>query len=69
MKESEKAWIRGFATALAEMHRLLLGGSNSSGVCAVARGAHLSYRAAQQAGVSAYDMSELTKAGVWASTG
>jgi hypothetical protein len=38
MDESEKAWIRGFSNALAEMHRLLRVGYNSSGVCSVAKG-------------------------------
>jgi len=68
MDESEKAWIRGFSNALAEMHRLLRVGYNSSGVCSVAKGAHLSSRAAQPAGVSTRDMADLKKAGVWSST-
>ena len=47
----EAAWIRGFCTALADMHRLLLGGYNSSGVRNVARDANISRWKAKQAGV------------------
>ena len=69
MKIEEKAWIRGFCTALADMHRLLAGGCNSSGICEVAKAAVLSLRAVKAAGVAGRDIAELDKAGVWASTG
>ena len=67
MSKTEKAWIRGFCTALAEMHRLLLGGCNSSGVRGVAKAAAVSLREAKQAGVPEYDLAELVKAGVQSS--
>jgi hypothetical protein len=69
MSQEEKAWIRGFCTALADIHRLLLGGHNSSGVCEVAKAALLSRRAAKYAGVAERDIVELDKVGVWAATG
>lgn len=58
------AWQVGFATALAEMHRRLLGGGDSKAVVAVARAAGLTIRSASAAGASAYDLKELKKAGV-----
>jgi len=64
MNDAEKAWIRGFCTALAEMHRLLSGGRNSSGVCDVAKAASVSLREAREAGVAGWDLVELAKAGV-----
>jgi hypothetical protein len=57
-------WIAGFAVALAEMHRLLFGGCNSSGVCEVARNAGVTLARAKAAGVSDFDLKELRKAGV-----
>ena len=64
MTSIEAAWIRGFSTALAEMHRLLLHGNNSSGVCRIAREAGVSLNRARKAGVVEYDIAELAKAGV-----
>jgi hypothetical protein len=67
MNDVEKAWIRGFCTALAEMHRLrmmLSGGYSSSGVCDVAKAASVSLRKAREAGVAGWDLAELAKAGV-----
>lgn len=58
------AWIKGFATALAEMHRLLIAGGDSAGVRAVAKGACLTLAMARAAGVSPFDLKELRKAGV-----
>lgn len=58
------AWLSGFAVALAEIHRQLLHGNNSSGVCAVARNAGLTLKAARAAGVSSFDLKELKKAGI-----
>jgi hypothetical protein len=64
MNMIESSWYRGFASALAEMHRLLLHGYNSSGVCEVARDAGLSLNRARDAGVCERDIVELTKAGL-----
>jgi hypothetical protein len=61
---SPDAWTAGFATALAEMHRRLLGGADSTGVCEVARNAGITIAIARKAGVSDYDLRELAKAGV-----
>lgn len=58
------AWQVGFATALAEMHRRLIGGADSKSVVAVARGAGVTIRSACAAGASAYDLKELKRAGV-----
>jgi hypothetical protein len=63
-RNDRDAWLRGFATALAEIHRQLLGGNDSSGVCAVARAAGLTITSARAAGVSAFDLKELKKAGI-----
>lgn len=66
MKREEKAWIAGFSVALAEMHRRLLGGNDSTGVCEVARNAGITISTAKAAGVDPYDLKELKKAGVGA---
>lgn len=58
------AWLAGFAVALAELHRQLLHGNNSSGTCAAARNAGLTIASARAAGVSAFDLKELRKAGL-----
>jgi len=58
------SWLCGCAVALAEMHRLLIGGNNSSGVVGVARAAGLTIARAKAAGVDAYDWKELRRAGV-----
>lgn len=58
------AWLVGFATALAEIHRRLCGGNDSTGVREVARHAGLTVKSARAAGVSAFDLKELKKAGV-----
>ena len=63
-RNERDAWLSGFAVALAEIHRLLLNGNNSSGVCEVARNAGVTIKSARAAGVSAYDLKELKKAGV-----
>jgi len=64
MKPKDSEWIAGFAVGLAEMHRLLIGGNNSSGVVEVARNAGLTLKLAERAGVSDFDLKELRKAGV-----
>jgi len=63
-RREQDAWMIGFATALAEMHRRLLSGNDGSGVQAVARAAGLTIEAAHAAGVSAFDVRELRKAGI-----
>lgn len=63
-RNERDAWLSGFAVALAEIHRQLLNGNNSSGVCAAARNAGLTLASARGAGVSPFDLRELKKAGV-----
>jgi hypothetical protein len=63
-RNERDAWLSGFAVALAEIHRQLLHGNNSSGICAAARNAGLTLASARAAGVSAFDLRELKKAGV-----
>lgn len=61
---TDDTWLCGFATGLAEMHRRLIGGADSTGVCEVARNAGLTIARAKAAGVSSFDLRELKKAGV-----
>lgn len=63
-RNEQAAWLSGFAVALAEMHRRLFGGNDSTGVCEVARAAGLTLTFARAAGVSAFDLKELKRAGV-----
>lgn len=63
-RNEQDAWIAGYAAALAEIHRQLLGGNDSAGVRAAARAAKLSLAGARAAGVLSYDLRELKKAGV-----
>lgn len=63
-RNERDAWLSGYAVALAEIHRQLLNGNNSTGVCAAARLAGLTLAAARAAGVSDFDLKELKKAGV-----
>lgn len=63
-KKENDEWLAGFAVALAEMHRLLIGGCNSSGVCEVARNAGLTLAKAKRARVADFDLKELRRAGV-----
>jgi len=60
----QRAWLSGYAVALAEMHRRLTGGNDSTGVCEVARLAGLTIKAAREAGVDSFDINELVRAGV-----
>lgn len=62
MSGDKRAWICGFATALAEVHRRL---SNSSIICEVARDAGITLKQARGAGVE-FDLRELQKAGALA---
>lgn len=63
-RNERDSWLSGFAVALAEIHRQLLHGNNSSGVCAAARDAGLTLASARAAGVSAFHLKELKKAGI-----
>lgn len=63
-RNERDAWLSGFAVALAEIHRQLLHGNNSSGICAAAKDAGLTIASARAAGVSAFDLKELKKAGI-----
>jgi hypothetical protein len=60
----EDAWLVGVAIALAEVHRRLLQGNDSSSVRAVAKAVGLTRASARGAGVAAFDLRELKKAGV-----
>lgn len=63
-RDEGTAWLSGFAVALAEMHRRLVGGNDSTGVCEVARVAGLTLQIARDAGVVAFDLKELKRAGI-----
>jgi DNA-binding CsgD family transcriptional regulator len=58
---SRDTWLRGFATALAQIHRQ---GGESSVVRVTARTVGLSLAAASLTGVSPFDLEELKKAGI-----
>jgi hypothetical protein len=58
------AWLSGFAVALAEMHRRLLNGNDSTSVCKIAEATGLTMKSARAAGVSVFDLKELKRAGV-----
>jgi hypothetical protein len=59
-----RVFIQGFAMALAEMHRRLLGGNDSTGVREVARAAGITISSCKKFGVAPYDWRELRRAGV-----
>lgn len=59
-----REWICGFGLALAEMHRRLLGGNDSTGVCEVVRNAGLTLAKFKRAGLDDFDLKELRQAGV-----
>jgi hypothetical protein len=63
-RNERDSWLIGFAVALAEIHRRLLNGNDSTGVREVARDAGLTIKSARAAGVSAFDLRELKKAGI-----
>lgn len=63
-RNDRDVWLSGFAVALAEMHRRLVGGNDSTGVCEVARVSGLTLKSARAAGVSAFDLKELKRAGI-----
>lgn len=61
VQDPKDAWICGFATALAEMHRF---GHDSTRVCEAARNAGVTIKAVKAAGVLPFDWKELKRAGV-----
>lgn len=63
-RNERDAWLSGFAVALAEMHRRLVHGNDSTGVCEVARVAGLTLASARAAGVAVFDLKELKRAGL-----
>ena len=64
VEDPNLAWVRGVATALAEMHRSLIGGGDAASVRRVATACGLTIAYARRCNVSAYDLKELRKAGV-----
>jgi hypothetical protein len=58
----EASWVRGFVTALAEMHRQLAGGNDSPGVQRVAKGAGVTLALARKCGCAKQDVHELERA-------
>jgi hypothetical protein len=62
--EPDPAWIRGFATALAEMYRLLLSGHEPRGICQIAAAAGVSLSTLRKAKVHSIDVRALRKAGL-----
>ena len=64
LQNPNDAWTCGVVTALAEMHRKLIGGNDSAGVVETARNCGITVAVAKKAGVSPYDWKELRRAGV-----
>lgn len=64
VEPAENAWTRGCATALAEIHALLAGGNDSSGVRSVAKTSGITIANAKSAGCSTFTLRELKKAGI-----
>lgn len=60
----EDAWLKGFAVALAEVHRQLIDNGEDTSLCRVATGAGLTLREARRVGVDPYDIKRLRKAGI-----
>ncbi len=58
------AWMRGFAMALGEVHALLVDGNHEKAIREICRAAGVDLAALRAAGVVAYDMRRLRKAGV-----
>lgn len=58
------AWVRGFCTALADMHRMLVQGFGGSEIMATCKAASVDLATARKSGVSDYDLRELRRAGV-----
>jgi hypothetical protein len=62
--EPDPVWVRGFATALAEMYRLLLSGHEPRGICEIATAAGVSLSTLRKAKVNSIDVRALRKAGL-----
>lgn len=62
--DPKAAWLRGVAFGLAEMSRLLINAGPDKELCRIADGAGLALATARAAGVVAFDLKELRKAGV-----
>lgn len=60
----DDAWLRGFATALVEMHHGLLGAGLDEHLVRFARSAKLTLVEARRVGLVAADIERLRKAGV-----
>lgn len=64
LQDPKDAWVCGLVVGLAEMHRKLFGGNDSSGVVETARNCGVTVASAKAAGASPYDWKELRRAGV-----
>jgi hypothetical protein len=60
----EESWLQGAAVALAEMHRRLHGGNDSTGVRATAKNMGITIARCKEIGVMPFDWQELKRAGV-----
>ena len=64
LEHPEFAVIQGIALGLAEMHRRLVNGNDSTCVCEVARATGITIALCKKAGVAPFDWKELQRAGV-----
>lgn len=64
MPRLDSAWVRGFATALAGMHDLLVNGNDRTGICRVAREAGIDLSTLRAADVAPSDIANLQRAGL-----
>lgn len=61
IESPDNSWVQGYAVALAEVHRIC---HNTSSILEAAKGAGLTIKSLQEAGVSAFDWRELKRVGV-----
>ena len=64
LEKTGAAWLRGFAMALAEMHRQRQVGAESLPVRVAANGVGLSLEVAKRVKLNPYDLKELKRAGI-----
>jgi hypothetical protein len=64
MGVEERAWVRGFGTALAEIYRSLVLGFARDEICRIVKEAGLSLSDFKEAGLSEYDLGALLRADV-----
>jgi hypothetical protein len=64
IEDPDSAWMRGVATALAEMYRSLVDGNDSRNARRVATACGLTLAHARRCAVAAYDLRALRRAGV-----